>query len=555
MGNAAMKRRDGYGLGFLSAAAIAVFLGVCGSVGAFEIKTGSDDVYMSWDNTLRYTYGHRVQGQNQTILNSPNFDDGDRNLDVGTIMNRFDILSELGLVYKKDYGIHVSGAGWRDQRYYDHLDNTSVSTSNFINANGQQAIGLTRQTKDQSRLGAELLDAFVFGNFDAGGVPVSVKVGRSTVYWGEGLLNAMHSISYSQMPLDFAKATAQPGVEVKEVFRPLNNVTVTIQPFETLTLGAQYFLQWEEDKLSETGSYFGAFDFALRGGQSLILAPGFSIAQGGIIEPRQARDFGFMARWTPNWLAGTLGLYYRNFSDKLPQAGLLLNGGVPDKYFWSYASGINLYGMSFGKQIAGGSFGAEISYRTHMPLNSSMGVVTSPSALPGTGDTFGARGNTWHALANYLTILGGSPLWNSATAMAEVDYSRVECVTERPDLYLGRGDYSGIDKPSRDYLEATVAFTPTWYQVFPGVDMTLPLSFGSGLIGTSGVSNGGNRNAGSYSFGIGADIFQKYKADLKYAGYFGSFETDPASGGIKTSTGYGFIRDRGFISLTLKTTF
>jgi hypothetical protein len=82
--------------------------------------------------------------------------------------------------------------------------------------------------------------------------------------------------------------------------------------------------------------------------------------------------------------------------------------------------------------------------------------------------------------------------------------------------------------------------------------MSMPLSIGSGLVGTSGVSNGGNKNAGSFGFGIGADFFQKYKADLKYAGYFGDNELTPTGG---SSTGYGFIKDRGFVSLTLKTTF
>src|SRR5574337_56535 len=46
----------------------------------------------------------------------------------------------------------------------------------------------------------ELLDAFVFANFDAGVVPVKVKAGRHTVFWGESLFlgGALNSISYAQ---------------------------------------------------------------------------------------------------------------------------------------------------------------------------------------------------------------------------------------------------------------------------------------------------------------------------------------------------------------------
>ena len=41
----------------------------------------------------------------------------------------------------------------------------------------------------------EFLDAFVFANFDAGDVPVNVKAGQHTVYWGDSLLlgGAIHS--------------------------------------------------------------------------------------------------------------------------------------------------------------------------------------------------------------------------------------------------------------------------------------------------------------------------------------------------------------------------
>ena len=59
--------------------------------------------------------------------------------------------------------------------------------------------------------------------------------------------------------------------------------------------------------------------------------PGFPTAAGPTLaflnlerdsaaEPKQRGDFGLSARWAPEWLDGTLGFYYRNYSDKLPQA-------------------------------------------------------------------------------------------------------------------------------------------------------------------------------------------------------------------------------------------
>jgi len=47
-------------------------------------------------------------------------------------------------------------------------------------------------------------DAFAFANFDVVQLPVNVKVGQHTVYWGESLLlgGAIHGISYSQNSID-----------------------------------------------------------------------------------------------------------------------------------------------------------------------------------------------------------------------------------------------------------------------------------------------------------------------------------------------------------------
>ena len=45
----------------------------------------------------------------------------------------------------------------------------------------------------------EMLDWFVFGNFDVAGVPVSARLGQHTAYWGESLLLGGHKIYiYSQ---------------------------------------------------------------------------------------------------------------------------------------------------------------------------------------------------------------------------------------------------------------------------------------------------------------------------------------------------------------------
>src|SRR4029453_11904664 len=99
-------------------------------------------------------------------------------------------------------------------------------------------------------------------------------------------------------------------------------------------------------------------------------------------------------------------------------------------------------------------------------------------------------------------------------------------------------------------------FTPTWYQVFPGVDLQAPVTYAIGLHGNAATVFGGNEDSGNYSIGIGADVFQKYRFDLKYIDFLGKYRSDigPLAGTAVTSQN-GFntlLKDRGFISLTAK---
>ena len=551
---------------------IAAFACIAASGGAhaFEIPTGSEDVQWRWDNTLRYSLAQRVKGENKDIVNSPNSDDGDRNFNVGIVSNRLDLLSESDFIYKKDYGVRLSGAGWYDQRYRDHLDNGSAATSNHL-VNGQPATGLNDYNKRWfAGPSGELLDAFAFGKYTVADIPVTLRVGRHTVYWGESMLGngGTHGISYGQSAIDVSKALNQPGVELKELFRPRNQVSVQVQPTSELTLAANYYLQWESNRFPEPGTYLGFSDVLGNGSESLFLGSPFppNAVNGGDITPRQARDWGVSARWSPSWLDGTFGVYYRNFSDINGQ--LALNIGVlpvpgappgtvapvPVGYHWVYPSDIDLYGISLAKQIAGVSIGSEVSYRHNMPLWSDPAVILPGGSAPGKGDAVGAVGDTMHALVNFLYMFSKTPLFDAATGLAEFTYSNYLHVGKNEQLFRGRADYVGIDHVTKNYVGGAINFTPTWYQVMAGVDLSAPMSVSMGLIGESAVAGGGDKNAGQYGLGVAADIFQKYKAELDYVGFFGSYGNTPA--GINFgNTGYSGLKDRDMVVLTLKTSF
>jgi hypothetical protein len=326
--------------------------------------------------------------------------------------------------------------------------------------------------------------------------------------------------------------------------------------------------------------------------------------------PTKKGDKGISVRWSPDFLDGTIGLYARKTSDLLPAANVRLAGypaaavggaacpalvpgaivtptgiclfnpatiGTTSRYQLEYANNIGLLGVSLSKSIAGISMGAELSHRTNMPLYSTpallMPVGTNPiilnglntalkglmiataAGLPQSGDVSTARGNTYHGIFNMIGTTADTPLWNALTWSSELSWSRMDKITKGAEFYRGRDNYTGIDKPTKDYFGLAVNLTPTWFQVMPGVDMSAPIAFTRGLKGNSQVQAGGNKGAGTYSAGVAFDVRAKYRIDIKYVDFFGDLATD-ATGAVSSNAGVtSLIRDRGFIAATVKTTF
>jgi hypothetical protein len=548
--------------GQLNAIAAAAALALaCGGAQAFEFDTGNPDLSVRWDNTVRANYGQRVESRDPKIGNDLKADEGTYSFDKGdAVAKRLDLLSELDVVYQKRYGFRLSGAGWYDAAY----GSKARTNPAFPTIGSYVGNNYSPYTKRFYRgPSGEVLDAFVFGGFDAGDVPVQAKLGRHTLYWGESLFlgGHLHSISYAQNPLDLQKGFATPGTEAKELFRPLNQVSAQAQLSETLSVAGQYMLEWESARYPEGGTYLGPVDFVFNGPDRQFLPAPFSTfaTRGAAFEPKQRNgEYGLSARWSPAALDGTVGFYYRRFADKLPQ----VLRTAPLQYNLIYADNVDLYGVSLAKNIAGISWGAEVSQRRNTPLNSQ--VLTGPVvARPQAGDTGGARGDTWHALLNAAGVVPKTPLFDAATWVAEVQWSQWSKVRSGANLFNAIGfstNCSGVNADkwngctTKNYVGTSLGFTPTWYQVFPGVDLSAPVTYAVGLSGNAATVFGGNQGLGNYSVGMGADVQQKYRFDLKYIDFVGRYKDNgtavTATNGLTT-----YLKDRGFVSLTFKTTF
>jgi hypothetical protein len=539
----------------------ALALAFSGAATAMEIDTGNNDFQVRFDNTVRANYGVRVESRDSKIGNSVLADEGDYRFDKGdSIAKRVDWLSELDVVYKKRYGFRVSGTGWFDLAYSGRSKtNPNPPFTNIPSYIGQEYSTTTRRFYEGPS--AELLDAFVFGGVDIGNVPVQAKLGQHTLYWGESLLlgGHLHSVSYSQNALDLQKGFATPGTEAKELFRPLNQISLQAQLSDTVSVAAQYVFDWEAARYPEGGTYLGPVDFVFNGPDRQFLSPGLGFAmRGEAVEPRHSGDFGLATRWSPAWLDGTMGFYYRNYSDKLPQTLLTAVGPNVSKYNLIYADNIQMYGVSVAKNLFGVSTSAELSYRHNTPLSSQ--VLGVAPGLPERGDTKGARGDTLHGVVNALGTVAKTPVFDSAAWMAELSFAHYTKVSSGANLFnaVGYAPCANRDKwdgcVTRNYAGLGLGFTPNWYQVFPGVDLSAPLTYAVGLKGNAPTVFGGNQGLGNYSLGVSADVLQKYRFDLKYIDFLGHYKDNgtavTATNGLNT-----FLKDRGFVSLTFKTTF
>ncbi len=606
---------------------------------AFEIGTGSEDWAVRFDNTVKYNYGVRTESADKRMLGTPNSNDGDYNFRrSGTnITNRVDLLTELDVVYQNSMGFRVSAASWYDKAY----ENTGSNSNPLVNGNdaSSRIIAPPRTGDGSPHLSnyaqryytgpsGEILDAFVFYSTEVGEESLfSVKAGQHNVFWGETILNPVHAISYGQSGLDLAKLASSPGTEAKELFVPREQISTSFTVNPELTLAAQYFFGWDAARLPEAGTYYGSSDLVGEGAQSFLLGHtgGAGLAgpngtltnvrRGHDFEPDDQGDWGLMAKWSPEWLDGTLGVYYRKTSEILPQAVLdarglsnngarggagvvALRGTIPTtNYGLAYVDDIDVYGISLSKDIGGVSVGSDLNVRHGMPLSSIPMIVSpalaagipgiglsprSPSTgvvaeMPDDGDAFGATGDTLHWTVNGLMAIGDTPLFDSASLLAELYYSNLLSLDSKNEaLYKGKSTYRGIDKPTRDNWGLAVNFTPTWFQVFPGVDMSMPMSVNVGLDGVSPVAAGGAEDTGNYAVGIGAAIYNQYFVDLKYVDSFGDAAkcsngaTDGstpnaldvtqrytcfADGYSSFSGGGATTEDRGAVYLTLKTTF
>ena len=90
-------------------------------------------------------------------------------------------------------------------------------------------------------------------------------------------------------------------------------------------------LEWEAARYPEGGTYLGPVDFVFNGPdrQFLPAGLGFATPRRGRPSPSSTANSACPRAGARQWLDGTMGFYYRNFADKLPQTLLTRVGPAP----------------------------------------------------------------------------------------------------------------------------------------------------------------------------------------------------------------------------------
>lgn len=525
------------------AVALAAALGTDPAL-AFELDTGNPDFKLSWGNTVRYNLGVRMDGRSAAIANTPNNDEGDHAFDRGDLVaNRLDLLTEVDGNYARRVGFRFSAAAWRDFAYGTQARTNPALAARGSYNNNQYSSYVRRYYRGPS---GEVLDAYVWGAFELGEASGSLRVGRQAVLWGEALALSTHSVSYAQTPSDGLKGLATPGADAKELSLPIAQIAGTLQVTPTLALAAQYYLEWQPTRLAEGGTYLGGTDFVLRGPDRFSAAPTLTLVNEGLVKPKERGDWGLSARWSPAALGGTLGFYVRQFDERLPTVSL---NPAAQRYRAVYPEDARLYGLSFATSLGGVSAGFELVRREKTALNSQIQ----------NGAAEGARGNTWHALANAVMLLGPNGVWDQLALTGELAFSRLDKVTSGENFFTGcyrrPANDQGVETgcATRHAVQGFFRVSPSWVGVFPGWDVSALASLSVGLHGNSAVLGGGNYRAGSFSLGTTFTYNQRHDFSIAYNDYLATHQTT-AAGLIRVSNG-SQIQDRGWLALTYKGSF
>jgi len=412
----------------IAPAAVCLALGVAPEARAFNFSSG--DWTGSWDTTIGYGQGWRMEGHNCKLIAiadggcgfGPNNDDGDLNYGKGTFTEALTGVTELSLKYKDSLGVFVRGSGLYD--FYvmgDHTERTA----------------LTHDARDVVGSYTRLLDAFGYARFNLGALPSELRLGRQVIDWGESTFipGGLNQVDYFDVT-----ALQVPGAELKQALLPDGSAVLNLQLLQNLSTQIVYLFDWHEDIIEPTGAYFSTNDVAGAGGSKVVLGYGGLSDQGVNFTPLGGSlisNFQSIPR-TPDQRPDQTGEWGINFKLYLPNLG---QGTQLGFYFLNYTSRLPVVSVQTGTQAGfGNAFGAvnavagaAQALAAGLPFAAAVatGAAVGEQRAAQLGGNMSAATATEYATIGANTLLAGGSVNNQASNLAANEYAKTQGVVEQ----------------------------------------------------------------------------------------------------------------------------
>lgn len=327
-------------------------------------------------------------------------DDGDLNYDQGDWFSIiFQGTNDLSLNYEN------FGAFGRIRYWYDAaLAENNVNHGNALNYEKDAPLDDSEFGDLSKAANLVLLDAYIYGSFELGNMPLDVRLGRQVVSWGEStfIQNSVNIIN----PID-VNALRSPGAELKDALLPVGLLYASLGITNNLNVEAFYQYEWEKFQLPGCGTYFSTSDPAPEGCDKLTtyssdqplsdaelvaLGPkrddgkgltglrnfkGGYLPRGADLEPENGGQYGIAARYYAEELNATeFGFYYVNYHERLPIFSVVK--GPNPQYFFEFPENTEVFALTFATNVDSWSFSGEISHRPKMPLQINTTELVQP---------------------------------------------------------------------------------------------------------------------------------------------------------------------------------
>ena len=310
---------------------------------------------------------------------SSNTDDGNMNFDRGDIISQTITGSHSFSFTHNDYrnvGANLGFRYWYD-RALDRLSGSPSRADMVDDWKGTTAF-------DDAKGGIELMDAYVWMDFDVGGRPAQAILGRHVLNWGEStFIQGGQNVAN---PVD-VPALRRPGAEIRDALLPVTMLSgsIALDEMGAWTLEGYYQFEWQRTRADACGTFFSNNDFGAEGCGPVYYQSGlteqnnadgdissiaaFAAINGAIAlyegytgasdvslhttvaerdsdnEPSDTGQWGLALKWYAEHLNGTeFGLSVQNVHSRLPLVGGVVSSGSEVRKALVYAQAFQLAG-------------------------------------------------------------------------------------------------------------------------------------------------------------------------------------------------------------------